>query len=389
MSSHDLVNDLLRGRRVGHVPVEDLAWDDTVLAWTRQGYPMRVVHRERGESTWRPSDGRWVAAAKRGEYREPVPPWEHFGWDMDLIWLSFDKLPVAGQSDLLEETEEWEVRRNGAGAALKYWKHKNGTPEHVDFRMTSREIWEREYRPLLERFEPGRLDVEKTRRELDAGRARGAWTFYGDLFVWELARGSLGDLCLYETLLLDPGWIRDFNRIYTDFYKRSFAWLFEHAGIPSGIWLYEDLGYRNGLFARPEIFADLYFPCYAEMVEFYHGYGLPVVLHSCGSVPKALPMIVEAGFDGLNPMERKAEGNDPFRFAELYGERIAFVGGLDARILETNDRDLIRREVADYLDGMKAREARLVFGSDHSLSPLIRYDTYRYALEVYRENMAY
>jgi uroporphyrinogen decarboxylase len=389
MSSHELVNDLLHGRRVGRVPVEDLAWDDTVLAWTRQGYPMRTVFRAKGESTWRPLDGRWVAAEKDGDYREPVPTWEHFEWDMDLVWLSFDKLPVAGQNDLLSETEEWEVRRNGAGAALKYWKHKNGTPEHVDFRMTSREIWERDYRPLLERFDPGRLDVAKTRKEREAGRARGAWTFYGDCFVWELARGSMGDICLYETLLLDPQWIHDFNRVYTDFYKHSFTWLFEHAGIPSGIWLYDDLGYRNGLFARPEIFAELYFPYYREMVEFFHGFGLPVVLHSCGSVPQALPMIVEAGFDGLNPMERKAVGNDPFRFAELYGDRIAFVGGLDARILETNDRELIRREIAAYMDGMKARGARLVFGSDHSLSPLISYATYRYALEVYREHMAY
>jgi uroporphyrinogen decarboxylase len=389
MSSHELVNDLLRGRRVERVPVEDLAWDDTVLAWTRQGYPMRTVFRAQGESTWRPLDGRWVAADRPGDVSEPVPTWEHFGWDMDLVWLSFDKLPAAGQNDLLDETEEWEVRRNGAGAALKYWKHKNGTPEHVDFRMTSRAVWERDYRPLLERFDPGRMDVAKTRKELEAGRARGAWTFYGDCFVWELARGSMGDLCLYETLLLDPGWIQDFNRVYTDFFKRYFTWLFEHAGIPSGIWLYDDLGYRNGLFARPEIFAELYFPYYGEMVEFFHGYGLPVVLHSCGSVPLALPMIVEAGFDGLNPMERKAEGNDPFRFAELYGEKIAFVGGLDARILETNDRELIRREITTYLDGMKARGARLVFGSDHSLSPLITYATYRYALEVYREHMAY
>lgn len=100
-------------------------------------------------------------------------------------------------------------------------------------------------------------------------------------------------------------------------------------------------------------------------------------------------MIIEAGFDGLNPMERKADGNDPFRFAEMYGDRITFVGGLDARILETNDHDLIRRETAAYLDGMKARGARLVFGSDHSLSPLISYETYRYALAVYREHMAY
>ncbi|MCP4687119.1 MAG: hypothetical protein GY859_03655, partial [Desulfobacterales bacterium] len=107
------------------------------------------------------------------------------------------------------------------------------------------------------------------------------------------------------------------------------------------------------------------------------------------SVAQALPLIVQVGFDALNPMERKAKDNDPFAFAEMYGERLAFVGGLDARVLETNDRDVIRREVRDYVEGMKARGARLVFASDHSISTNTRYESYRYALEVYREFMVY
>jgi uroporphyrinogen-III decarboxylase len=88
-------------------------------------------------------------------------------------------------------------------------------------------------------------------------------------------------------------------------------------------------------------------------------------------------------------MERKARDNDPFAFAEEYGADLAFVGGLDARILETNDREVIRREVAAYVDGMKARGARLVFASDHSISPNTHYDSYRTALDMYREHMAY
>ena len=389
MTPHERVSLLLSGASIDRVPVEDLPWDDTVLAWTGQGYPLRRTWREKGESTWRPGDGRWVTAEQSEWREEPVPPWEHFDWDMALIWLSFDKLPIVGMSQLIEETGEWEVRRNGAGAALKYWKHHNGTPEHIDFRMTSREIWERDYRPLLERFDPSRLDVAKTRKELEAGKARGAWTFYGDLFVWELARGSMGDIALYESVLLDPDWIRDYNRVYTDFYKRYFSYLFETAGVPSGIWLYEDLGYRNGLFVRPEVLAKLYFPFYREIVDFFHARDLPVVLHTCGSLPQALPMIVEAGFDGLNPMERKAAGNDPFAFAERYGQKITFVGGLDARILETNDLPLIRREVASFMEGMRSRGARFVFGTDHSISPRVTYQSYQTALEVYRQCRPY
>jgi hypothetical protein len=38
---------------------------------------------------------------------------------------------------------------------------------------------------------------------------------------------------------------------------------------------------------------------------------------------------------------------------------------------------------------MKARGARLVFGSDHSLSPRVRLATYRAALDAYRRHADY
>jgi uroporphyrinogen-III decarboxylase len=64
------------------------------------------------------------------------------------------------------------------------------------------------------------------------------------------------------------------------------------------------------------------------------------------------------------------------------------VGGLDARVLETNDRDAIVRETGAYIDGMKARGARLVFATDHSISPLVRYDSYRWCVEAYQKHCA-
>jgi uroporphyrinogen decarboxylase len=137
------------------------------------------------------------------------------------------------------------------------------------------------------------------------------------------------------------------------------------------------------------VLGELIFPYYKEMVGFFHSYDLPVVLHTCGSTAQAISLILEAGFDGLNPMERKARDNDPFVFAEKYGDRIAFVGGLDARVFESNDKDVIRREVAAYIEGMKARSARLIFASDHSISTNTRYASYQYALQVYREHMMY
>ncbi len=380
---------LLRGKKAERVALMDGPWADTIAAWVQQGYPTRTVHKEVGEERWRRDDGRMEKVTVAGEYEEPVPVWEHFGYDMVGVGGWFDIQPLRDYEELVAETDEWEIKRNGSGAALKYWKHKSGTPEHIDFRMVTREVWERDYRPYLLEWDPERVDISETRQNLQEAAAAQRWTHYGHMFIWELMRQSMGDVTLYESLLLDPAWIHDYNRVYTDFYKRYYAYIIEQAGRPDGMWMYEDLGYKNGLFAPPRVLAELIFPYYKEMVDFFHSYDLPVVLHTCGSTAQALPLIVEAGFDALNPMERKAKDNDPFVFAERYGDRLAFVGGLDARVFESNDREIIRREVSAYIEGMKERGARLIFASDHSISPNMRYESYLYALEVYREHMLY
>jgi uroporphyrinogen decarboxylase len=136
------------------------------------------------------------------------------------------------------------------------------------------------------------------------------------------------------------------------------------------------------------VLEDLIFPYYRELVDFFHGYDLPVVLHSCGGIGEALPLIVQAGFDALNPMEVKA-GCDVVRFARQHGDRLAFVGGMDARVFERGDRDEIRKEIGRITGAMRGLGARYVFGSDHSISTNVKLAAYQYALDVFREHMRY
>lgn len=88
------------------------------------------------------------------------------------------------------------------------------------------------------------------------------------------------------------------------------------------------------------------------------------------------------------PLEAKANCQ-ALELAEKYAELLAFKGGLDARILESGDHALIKKEVAALVDGMKTRGARYIFGSDHSVSPKVSYDSFRYAVETYRAHMFY
>ena len=361
-SSREVISNLLSGEPAERIGLAENIWGQTLQKWVDEGYP---------------TDGNG----------KPADPIEHFGLDIAGVGPGLDLMPKRGVSEVLEETDEWIVRRNGAGAALKRWKVKAGTPEHIDFRMTSREVWERDYRPHVLEPDRERLNLEAAAQGLARRRAQGRWACMGGMFVWELMRQSMGDICMYQSLLDDPDWIHDYNRVYTDFFKAHYSIVFDEVGKPDGIRLCEDLGYKNGLFCSPKVLGELIFPYYAEVVDFFHSHGLPVILHACGGVGEALDLIVDAGFDGLDPMEVNA-GCDVFRFAEKTQNRLMLRGGFNKVIVESGDRALIRRELTEFLKRIKDEGIRYVFSVDHSVSTNTSYDAYRYALEVYREHMA-
>jgi len=364
-TSREVIQSLFHPNHAERVGLRDSPWHDTLIKWIDQGYPT-------------------------GENGDPVKPADHFVFDMVGVG-GFPWKAKLEDETIVEETDEWKIVRDGNGASFKWWKNKSGTPEHVDFSMTSRRVWEAEYKPYVvdsarKRATPQAL--QNTRESIETVHAQGKWADLGFRGLWENMRAAFGDITLYENMLLDPEWIRDYCRTYTDLYEEELEIALEEAGKPDAVWFFDDLGYRGVTFCAPELYGELIFPFYVELIDLVHSHGMPAILHTCGYTESVLDLIVDAGFDGLHPMEVKA-GNDPLRMADGYADELVFIGGLDARILESHDRDLIRKEVGGYIDEMKRRGARLVFGSDHSLSTNIDYDDFRFALEVYREHQAY
>lgn len=369
---------MFAGRAIDRVGVFEGFWNETLDRWVNEGFPTKVVH-EKGMDVVKPED-----------------PFRYFVYDLHKAGGFFDTDPHFGEEEILEETEQWVVIRNGAGAALKWWKHKSGTPEHVDFLMKDRRTWEAEYRPHLFDLNVARFNgkwwqpktVEEDKIDLAMARERNQWAWFGHTFVWEIMRNALGDLRLYETLAVDPEWVRDICRVYMDFFKVHFDAYFKEMGLPDGMWIGDDLAYKNGLFASPAMLEATIMPYYEELNEYFKSYGLPVIFHSDGNVSKAIPLLLEVGFQGLTPCE-SFSGMDIFDLAERYGDRMVIFGGLSTFVLETNDRQAIKKEVTRIVEGMKARNAKYVFGSDHAITPNVSFDSYRCALDTYRETMMF
>jgi len=329
-------------------------------------------------------DDCWLAQG----YPKDNDPVKFFDYDLVNCGGWFDTSPMLGRCDVIEETDEWKVTRDGRGAILKYWKNKSGCPEHIGFEITTRDIWKKYRDPLLT-LNPQRLgNIQDIKNNLANARARGKFTVYGNIFVFELLRGTIGDENFLPALLEDPDWINDFCKVYLDHYIAHYSLLFREAGVPDGMWLYDDYGFRNGLFFSPKTMAEIIMPYEKALISFFKEYKLPVILHSCGDIRKAIPLAIEAGFDCLQPMEAKA-GCNVIDIAKTYGNTLSYMGNIDVVELGTNDPAKIKDEIVPKLTAMKQMRIPYFFHSDHSVPPTVTYKTYQYALELFNQHKQY
>lgn len=321
-------------------------------------------------------------------YPNDADPVDFFDYDVrEGPWAIDARLVRCEEDEVLEESEEWTVTRNGFGAVLKHWKEKSGTPEHIDFTVVTPEKWNEAKQPLL-KTDPDRIDFAECKRFAEEARASHRFWTFGGLLQFELMRGTLGDVCMLENLLLDPEWIADFCGTYTDFYIRHFRLLFDEVGLPDGMFVYEDLGFSNGPFCSPKTYRELIFPQHQKLFHFFHKRGLPVIFHTCGDVRPLVPHLVEAGIDCLQPMEAKA-GMDVIALAEQHKGQLAFMGNIDAVILNRNDPDEVRQHVTEIVSTLRQRGVPYVFHSDHSVPPGVRMETYQLAAETFRRECSY
>lgn len=89
-----------------------------------------------------------------------------------------------------------------------------------------------------------------------------------------------------------------------------------------------DFGTQNGPFCSNEIFYELYKPYYQKVNQWIHEHtGWKTFKHSCGSIKKLIPGLIEAGFDILNPVQWTAENMDRNELKDSFGKDIVFWGG--------------------------------------------------------------
>jgi uroporphyrinogen decarboxylase len=130
----------------------------------------------------------------------------------------------------------------------------------------------------------------------------------------------------------------------------------------------EDLGAQTGPMMSPAAFRRIYKPRLRRLVEsIKKKTGARVYLHSCGSIYRLLPDLIECGIQVLNPVQVNAADMDSARLKREFGRDLTFWGGgCDPVVMGTGTpREVVedvKRRIHDLAPG-----GGFVFGSVHNI----------------------
>ncbi|HOT92545.1 MAG TPA: uroporphyrinogen decarboxylase family protein [Anaerolineae bacterium] len=354
------IGNILQRKPVDRIGLFEHFWSDTQKVWTEQGHI-------------RPEEN--LA--------------DHFGFDMETCWTFNVVADLDFEPQVLEETEETILTKDGNGAILRRHKLHDATPEHVDFTVKDRAGWEEHIKPKLT---PDRRRINFTayREAKERARRAGRFFMWSGVNVFEIMKDVVGHEYMLMGMALDPDWVRDMAMTYAQLTVDLQEILFAEEGWPDGIWYYEDMGFKQHPFMSPRMYREIIQPAHTLSIGFAKAHGKPVVMHSCGYVEPLVPGMIEAGIDCLQVIEVKA-GMDLLKLYRNFGDRISFMGGIDVRALYTNDRAVIDAELEAKIP-VVMQNYGYVLHSDHSIPNTVYYETYRYFIEkgltlgTYRKN---
>jgi uroporphyrinogen decarboxylase len=133
----------------------------------------------------------------------------------------------------------------------------------------------------------------------------------------------------------------------------------------------DDLGTDNGPFMSPATYRKLFKPRHRILCDYVKKHSqMHTFLHSCGSIYKLMPDLIEAGYEIINPVQINTRDMEPERLKREFGRDVTFWGGgADTRrVLNLATPEEVRDHVR-YLIETFAPGGGFVFNTVHNILP--------------------
>jgi hypothetical protein len=92
------------------------------------------------------------------------------------------------------------------------------------------------------------------------------------------------------------------------------------------VWMGEDLGSQRGPLISVELYRKQIRPRHQKLVDLAKSFGLPVMIHTCGSSSWAYEDMIEMGIDAVDTLQPEAVDMSPAYLKERFGGRLSFKG---------------------------------------------------------------
>jgi uroporphyrinogen decarboxylase len=133
----------------------------------------------------------------------------------------------------------------------------------------------------------------------------------------------------------------------------------------------DDLGTERAPFMAPQTYRKLFKPRHKILCDYVKANsGMHTFLHSCGSIYKLLPDIIEAGIEIINPVQTVCTDMEPVRLKREFGGDITFWGGgCDTRtVLNSCSPQEVKKHVLANLE-IFSKDGGYVFNTVHNILP--------------------
>jgi len=159
----------------------------------------------------------------------------------------------------------------------------------------------------------------------------------------------------------------------------------EHYPVDHGLvagFLGDDIAFNSGPLLSPAWLREHYFPRLARAINAWHDKGIKVLFHSDGNLNPILDDLVDAGIDGLNPIEVLA-GMDIAAIHRRHPD-IFMAGGIDvSQLLPFGSPAEVKDAVTRAID---AAEGRIMIGSSTELNNAVPLENFLALREAVFEN---
>ena len=186
--------------------------------------------------------------------------------------------------------------------------------------------------------------------------------------VFEVAWQLRGMQTFLIDLAMNPAMVHYFMERLTDLYVENTRRVLAVAGERLDmVYFYDDVATQKGLMISKRMWREFIQPYHARIIAVAKEYGQPVMYHSDGALYPLIPELLDMGVDVLNPIQADAEGMEPQRLKDEFGDRLAFHGGID--IIETLPRgsvEDVRNEVRARIDVL-GRNGGYIMASSHHI----------------------